>query len=54
MPHQHHNTGGKLTTGVVDKGVQFTVSVNNTGGHIFPEIYFDLAVTPAATCYQCQ
>jgi hypothetical protein len=48
-------TGGKLTTGVVGTG-KFMPGVNNSGGHIFPEIYIDLIAVKPATylLYRCQ
>jgi hypothetical protein len=35
----------KLTIAVVDSGGKFTSGVNDTGGHIFSQIYFDQGVS---------
>ncbi len=38
-------TTAKLTIAVVDSGGKCTSGVNDTGGHIFSEIYFDRGVS---------
>ncbi len=47
------NNGGKMNTSVIYKGRKFTAGVNDTGGHIFPEIHL-MTVTMQQICYQCE
>ncbi len=40
MHPQYHNTGGKLSTGVIDTGGKFAAGFNDSSRHIFPWIFY--------------